>query len=194
MAPKITALTGDSIYLFFDLKTPFLALLASGTVAAQLMLLYVFWWAAQADNEKGDYSYGTAPTCSSDYQPQVQCEAINHSTALGNVAAALITLVVQGPDVIRGCRLMVHCKFATAAAMIVMALIGMFINLQYVGATSEQDSTIVINSVVILMVNQLDEWVFSFVWACAPSWVDLQKERIDGEDKEPSSELQDLTS
>lgn len=180
MAPTISELTGDSIYLFMDLKTPILLVVAIITVLGQFFLMGMLTWAANEENKKGDFSNGFGPSCEAAGVAPT-CESIQHMTNLGSFAIVLITLLTQVPDVIRGCRLLKRCKPAPGITMIITAIVGITVNIIYVNATLETDSQGILNSVVILMVNQFDELVYNFVWTCVPDWVAEQKQRLDAE-------------
>merc|ERR1719330_839880 len=98
-------LTGASIYLFLDRRTPILAAAACVTVLVQVQMMYVFWWAAQEDNKDGDYVFGYEPKCGSTSAPPT-CSSIKQASGMAITSVIVINLLVQGPDIPRGCRLL----------------------------------------------------------------------------------------
>ena len=115
----------------------------------------------------------TQPTCADD----------DGTTEWGWFIFSLVMLVALAKDLISGVKLFYlafSCKnnryFAGGFILILVTLMSMWASYKYNRAIATKNTELLMNSVVLLFVQEIDEWMFQLVDGAFPSWTNAKLE------------------
>jgi len=181
----VSQLCGDSAYLFFGTRNPFLLIVAVAVLCVQCWLYLIFFQASSP--ESNDYSHGYSPAqCMAPGTIEFKCEALPGASFQGALLSLVILFTTTGRDILGGWRLFRFGEWRHAGVALVLvatSALSSFVAMSYVSATQESDTTMILNVTVILLVNTIDEGIFQMTMIWAPGYVQAAIAEVDNQAK-----------
>lgn len=187
-----------SVYKYFltDSKETYMGWVASTLVAiAQLLVLLIFYREAELDFEREDF-YNQAWTYEWQCPPDdEECKNIKPLTVLGWIVFAIMMVLNLGVDILNGCKLLITAprikslrfqSFIGGSVLVIISVMGIYTSLAFNNANAESSTELIINSAVLLFVNNLDELCLLLIQAMFPRWYEAMENHIKTVGKGPS--------
>lgn len=181
MAPNISEFTTSNLFLSLNpLKHPILWLLSLGTCALQVYLFSILFFGSDDD---GPLYVSEVATCTSGVLSCVDEMEVDDQTYLA--AYALIALHSVLPGLVISFHCARNCKFLAAVSELAISVIALGTALKFIYASAQTDGDVILNSLAVMFIADLDEKVFSTIsFAMGGEWV---AEKVDLVDNKPVS-------
>mmetsp|Transcript_26183 Transcript_26183/g.47517 ORF Transcript_26183/g.47517 Transcript_26183/m.47517 type:complete len:255 (-) Transcript_26183:212-976(-) len=189
----------DSVYQFFLGKSLVGWVIVLCTIIAQMWMLFLFVQGAEIDlsNDNTDLVYTWK--CSRD---QDECRDTGDLTWQGWVAFAILMVAHVLKDIINGSRMVVlsgkdrlilqtRIKFFFGGTLLgAVSLFTFYVSTLYNFAIATSNTEIIMNSVVILFICDVDELIFEILMVVNSAWVDKLCYQEDNDSVERGSEVE----
>ncbi|CAK0835202.1 unnamed protein product [Prorocentrum cordatum] len=157
---KISDLCDGSVYILFGCPhRPMFFAIAMVAASAQLMFLYLFWRAADADDEHSDYHHGIEPSCDMP-TGQIVCEEVEHNMSSGYLLGLMLLVSIQLPQLIAGVKLLLRRAFLIGGVLVFNTLTASAVTMRYIMATCVTETAILKDIFVLLFIMDVDEYLY----------------------------------
>eukprot|EP00985_Skeletonema_marinoi_P001046 scaffold430_cov73-Skeletonema_marinoi.AAC.10 len=171
----------NSVYSYFVTNQVVGWLLAMTTIGLQVVILAVFVKASEANLQDDAIDIQFTWKCPRDSDV---CEDQGDLTKAGWAIFSVLMIAYLAKDVISGCKLIYHSSksrhllrsriryFIGGLGLCSITLFAFYISTVYNKAIATSNTDIIVNSVIILFVMELDEWIFSALEASNKKWTE----------------------
>jgi len=168
----------ESVYFFFlsDRKWGWLVTVA--TLFVQVAIFGLFLSAASFDNGDGDFVYSwrcplNTPECNDE-------RAVG---AYGWIMWAFLVTAALLDDLIRGCKLLLLSStrgstkcFVSGTSLVGITVLAVYCSFFYNQAIAMSNTELIVNSVILLFVNEFDEQIYGIVEIMKSRWLEEARE------------------
>ncbi|KAL7554398.1 hypothetical protein ACHAWF_017845, partial [Thalassiosira exigua] len=172
----------DSVYQFFLGKSITGWIIVLATMACQIGMLFVFVEGSEVNlaDDRVDLVY--TYKCPRD---QEECDNTSDLTWRGWLVFAILMVAHLAKDVINGTKMIIlsakarhsawqRARFFTGGTLLVaVTAFTLYVSTIYNGAIATSNTEIVMNSVVILFIDDMDEMLLEIMMVLNPRWVDM---------------------
>mmetsp|Transcript_15753 Transcript_15753/g.26832 ORF Transcript_15753/g.26832 Transcript_15753/m.26832 type:complete len:401 (+) Transcript_15753:3-1205(+) len=171
----------DSLYSFFVTDIPYGWLVAFATLGIQVAILVFFVMASEANLQDDRIDIQFTWQCPRDSDV---CRDTADLTDVGWVIFFLLMFAFLAKDGINGCRLLYHSSrvrhpltsrlryFIGGMCLCSITLFALYVSTVYNKAIATSNTAIIANSVIVLFIMEIDEYIFSAVDAINDKWTE----------------------
>ncbi|KAK1744100.1 leucine-rich repeat domain-containing protein [Skeletonema marinoi] len=206
----------ESVYSYFVTDMVFGWLIAFATLGIQVAILAFFVMASEANLQKDTIDIQFTWKCPRDSDV---CKDKADLTNAGWVIFSLLMIAFLAKDMINGCKLIYHSSkvrhtigariryFIGGMGLCSITLFALYVSTVYNKAIATSNTAIIANSVIVLFIMEIDEYIFSAVDAINDKWTehaadtkvsDMEKEiarqraQIESQQEEIDNQRKDL--
>lgn len=176
---KVSDLCDGSVYILFGCPhRPLFFTIAIVAAMAQLLFLYLFWKAADADDDKSDYHHGVEPSCDMP-TGQIVCEEVEHNMSSGYLLGMILLVSIQLPQLVAGVKLLSRRAFLVGGVLTFQTLTASAVTMKYIMATCVTETAILKDIFVLLFIMDVDEYLYKSLYFAADETLTAIVDEID---------------
>eukprot|EP00984_Skeletonema_dohrnii_P023742 scaffold12825_cov68-Skeletonema_dohrnii-CCMP3373.AAC.3 len=193
----------NSVYSYFVTNQVVGWLTAMTTIGLQVVILAVFVKASEANLQDDKIDLQFTWKCPRDSDV---CKDQGDLTKAGWAIFSVLMIAYLAKDVISGCKLIYHSSksrhplrsriryFIGGLSLCSITIFAFYISTVYNKAIATSNTEIIVNSVIILFVMELDEWIFSALEASNKKWTEhaADSESCSDTEAEKGDEIEEM--